>query len=612
LSYQQNMDATAAYTLRRNQALQTLEVLDRRGARLANLRTLAFLTFVTVVSLVVFEKLPRLALAAAFASFAAYIALAIIHAKVIGQEAREKVRRALNERGLARLHGGWHQFPESGAALLPDGHLYATDLDVLGQGSLFQRIDDTGTKAGEAQLANWLLAAAPTTLEIRERQGAVRELSQLLDFRQSLVTEARLAGQDKADPTRFIAWTEASSFLTHIRWAWFAAHVLPAFTLGAGFASAFFDTPALPFWVGVLVQLSVVQLTKTPINRMWAALSSGEQGFVRFEETFAAIDRQAFTHPRLLALKRGELTPGPSVSQRLAKFGRLMGFAELKTSGQMHPIINVLTLWDLHVLFRVERWRAEYGKGVRSWFDSLAQLEALSAFAGYTFERPDDVFPELHDDGFVLDATGLGHPLLDAPVRNDVSLSGPGVALIITGSNMSGKTTLMRTMGLSTVMALAGLPITAKTFKVGRTQLLTSMRVKDSLEQGVSYFYAEVQRIKLLLDTARAHRDACLFLLDELFMGTNARERTLASKHLMRELLSLGAAGAVTTHDLALCELAEELPGKTRNVHFRDLIVDGQMTFDYTLRPGIVTTTNALEVLKRAGVVVPQDNITRA
>jgi len=601
------MNATAAYTERRDQARRTLEALDRTGGRLANLRTLAFLTFLALAALVIFDRVPRAVLAAAFASFAGYVALAVVHARVIGQEAREKVRKSLNERGLERLTGGWHRFPEKGAAHLPEGHLYAADLDVLGQGSLFQRLDDTGTRAGEVQLAKWLLSAAPSASEVRARQGAVKELTALLDFRQALVTEARLAGQDKADPTRFIAWTEAPSFLGGIRWAWLAAHVLPVFTLGAGFASAFFDTPALPFWIGVVLQLGVVQLTKTPINRMWTALASGESGFVRFEETFAAIDRQTFTHPRLQALKAGVPSSGPTVSERLAKFARLMGFAELKTSGQMHPIINVLTLWDLHVLFRVERWRAQHGGGVRGWFDALAQLEALSAFAGYAFERPDDVFPEVLDEGFVFEAEGLGHPLLEHPVRNDVSLAGPGVALIITGSNMSGKTTLMRTMGLTTAMALAGLPVTATRFKIGKTQLLTSMRVKDSLERGVSYFYAEVQRIKLLLDTARAHRDACLFLLDELFMGTNARERTLASKHLMRELLSLGAAGAVTTHDLALCELEQELPGQTRNVHFRDVIVEGEMTFDYTLRPGVVTTTNALEVLRRAGVVVPDE-----
>jgi DNA mismatch repair ATPase MutS len=240
--------------------------------------------------------------------------------------------------------------------------------------------------------------------------------------------------------------------------------------------------------------------------------------------------------------------------------------------------------------------------------EEIDELEALSAFAGYAFECPDDVFPEVTDQGFSVKATGLAHPLLERPVRNDLGLSGPGQALVITGSNMSGKTTLMRTLGLNAVMALAGLPVRATSFSIARAQVLTSMRVKDSLERGVSYFYAEVQRIKLVLDTARANRDACLFLLDELFMGTNAKERTLASKYLLRELLSLGASGAVTTHDLALCELEHEVPGQVLNVHFRDVVVEGEMTFDYTLRPGIVQTTNALEVLRRAGVMVPSSS----
>ncbi|MER2559072.1 MAG: DNA mismatch repair protein MutS, partial [Myxococcaceae bacterium] len=284
--------AERQYTSRRDQARVTLEALDRRSALLANLRTFAFVLFLVLLGLVIFDKLPRAALIASFGSLAAYVALAVVHAKVIGQEAREKVRKSLNERGLERLGGGWHKFPEKGAAHLPDGHLYATDLDVLGQGSLFQRLDDTGTKAGEAQLAKWLLTAAPTASEVRERQGAIKELLGLLDFRQSLVIEARLAGQDKADPSRFIAWTEAPSFLGSIRWAWVVAHVFPVFTIGAGLSAAFFDTTSLPFWIGTAIQLGVVQLTKTPISRMWTALTSGDQGFVRFEETFAAIDKQ--------------------------------------------------------------------------------------------------------------------------------------------------------------------------------------------------------------------------------------------------------------------------------------------------------------------------------
>jgi DNA mismatch repair ATPase MutS len=270
----------------------------------------------------------------------------------------------------------------------------------------------------------------------------------------------------------------------------------------------------------------------------------------------------------------------------------------------MHPIINALTLWDLLVLFRIDRWREENGKGVRLWFESLAELEALSSFAAWHFERPEDAFPEIDDGPVHVEAVALGHPLLEAPVRNDVQLRGPGHAWVITGSNMSGKTTLMRATGLNVVMALAGLPVCAKEMKVSRVQVLTSMRVKDSLERGVSYFYAEVQRIKTVLDTAKTHRDHCLFFLDELFMGTNAKERQIASKQLLTMLLDLGAAGAVTTHDLSICELAGERPETIRNVHFRDEMKGGEMTFDYTLREGVVQTTNALEVLRRAGVQI--------
>jgi DNA mismatch repair ATPase MutS len=327
-----------------------------------------------------------------------------------------------------------------------------------------------------------------------------------------------------------------------------------------------------------------------------------ERGFVRFEQTFSAIDAQRFTAPSLVALQKG-LQDGPSVTSRLVAFTRLLGFAELKNSGQLHPLINALTLWDVHVLFRVDRWRETNGKGVRGWFEALAQLEALSSFATWHFERPFDVFPTVLDGDARLEATALGHPLLDTPVCNDVQLPSPGAALVITGSNMSGKTTLMRAMGLNTVMALAGLPVCAKAMTVSTLLPMTSMRLKDSLERGVSYFYAEVQRMKALLDGARAHPRGTLFLLDELFMGTNTRERQIASRQLMVMLLDLGAIGAVTTHDLSICELANERP-LVRNVHFRDEVHGDDMTFDYTLREGIVTTTNALEVLRRAGVPI--------
>lgn len=598
-------NARQAYAERSASAATRLATLDRAGARLANLRTVAFVALLAVLGLVIFERLPRAGLFGALACFAAYIVLAIVHARVLHDEAKTTVKKALNDRGLARLDGQWHGFPSTGQRHLGDGHLYAADLDVFGQGSLFQRVDDTGTVAGEAQLAQWLRQAAATVDDVAQRQAAVRELAPLLDFRQALITEARMAGAQKADPTRFIVWAEADSGLGAIRWAYPLAHVLAPATLTLGLLSAMDVLGNGPF-LGLLgAQLIVVLLTRKPLGRMYDALQLGERGFVRFEETFHAIAHQRFAQPYLQALQRG-LEPGQgSVPERLQRFARLMGFAALRQSGQLHPLINLLTLWDVLVLFRVERWRVEHGQGVRKWFDALAQLEALSSFAGFAFERPDCAFPEVVDSPLTFEAAQLRHPLLQAPVANDVALHGPGSALVITGSNMSGKTTLMRAMGLNAVMALAGLPVAAAKLRVSRVQVLTSMRVKDSLERGVSYFYAEVQRIRTLLDAAKGPLP-CLFLLDELFMGTNTKERQIASKHVLRLLLDAGGAGAITTHDLSLCELAQERPGRVDNVHFRDQMVHGQMHFDYALRPGVVQTTNALEVLRQAGVPVPQ------
>ena len=597
-------DARAEYEARVKRFQDELVALDRSGGRLANLRTITFLGFVALLFLVGFDRIPRIGLLGAVASLGGYIALAVVHAGVIRREDFARVRLALNERGLLRLQGRWHDFPSTGTGRVPEGHLYAGDLDITGRGSLFQRLDDTGTAAGEQRLLDWLMTPAESAAAVRHRQDAVKELAPLIDFRQSLVAEARMAGKkDKADPSRFLAWAEAPSSLDAIRWAWPVAHVLPAFTITVGLLAANDVMSALPFWIGLLIQIGIVLATRKPIGAMWEALTIGERGFVRFEETFAAIDAQQFKGERLAALQKG-LMEGPPVSQRLRTFARLMGFAELKHSGQMHPIINALTLWDLLVLFRIDRWRASLGKGARQWFEALAEFEALSSFATWHFERPEDVFPEVDDGPVHVEAKDLGHPLLDKPIRNDITLPGPGAAWVITGSNMSGKTTLMRATGLNTVMALAGLPVCAAEMKVSRVQVLTSMRVKDSLERGVSYFYAEVQRIKTVLDTAKAHRDRCLFFLDELFMGTNARERQIASRQLMLLLLDLGAAGAVTTHDLSICELATERPEKIRNVHFRDEMKDGEMTFDYRLREGVVQTTNALEVLRRAGVDV--------
>jgi hypothetical protein len=601
-------DASQSYTSRRADALACARKLDGRGALLAHGRALSFLGAVVLGGLTVFDRLPGWGWAAAGASLLIYIVLAHVHGRVITAEERARVRAALNDRGLSRLDGKWHDFPEKGERFLVPEHPYATDLDVFGQGSLFQLLDESATRAGEAKLASWLSAASPPDV-VRARQEAVKELAPRVDFRQALLVESRMVARQKVDPGKFVEWAEGGPYLREVRWARPLGFVLPPLTL-ALFVLGRYEVVERWYWWGGLFALgAIVAVTRKPLNAFYERVVLGENGFVRFGETFGTVEGQVFSSP-LLAERVGRLSPkdGKGASDRLSRFSRLFSFAEARQSSQLHAALNVLTLWDLHWLLALERWREENGARVRGWFEALAELEALCSLATYSYERPDLAWPELLDDGPAhFEAEELWHPLLKNAVSNDVRLCGPRAALMVTGSNMSGKTTLLRAMGANAVLAQAGAPVSARRLAMSPLQLFTSMRVKDSLERGVSYFYAEVQRIRSVLEGAGAAGGKAMFLLDEILLGTNTRERQIASREILRLLLETGAIGAVTTHDLSLTELGGVNWATVRNVHFRDVLDQGRMTFDYRMRDGVVETTNALRVLRDAGVPVPPE-----
>lgn len=591
------------YTERRAAAQARLAALDRLNARYANLRGLTFLAAALIAGMAGFGRLPRDYWWAVAGAGVLYVVWAVLHNAVFRKEARERLYVTLNERGLARLSGAWREFTERGDRFLSSSHLYTPDLDVFGQASLFQLLNETATRAGEERLASWLSTPAQTPTVV-ERQGAAQELAPEVGFRQDLCVEARLVSREKANPRLFIQWAESGPMLQSIRWARPVALVLPPITLTLYVLGQLHLVPGWSWWVGLFVQLGVVLATRGALRQMEERLSAGEHGFARYAPLFARVEGQKVQHPLLQRLQAGLQRPGEApVSTHFQRFSRLYSFVEFKRH-QFHPVVHLLTLWDIHALFPLETWREKHGAQVKHWFEALAEWEALSCLAGFAHDRPDFTWPTLASEGPRVEARKLGHPLLDNPVPNDVSLPGPRHALLITGSNMSGKTTLMRAVGANVVLALAGAPVCASAFVLSPLQVLTSMRVKDSLERGVSYFYAEVQRIKAVLDAAAQAQGQVLFLLDEILLGTNTRERQIASREVLRLLLSTGACGAVTTHDLSLAVLADEPGVHVVNVHFRDHLEDGKMVFDYTLRQGVVDTTNALRVLRMAGVPV--------
>src|SRR5262249_17874559 len=276
-------------------------------------------------------------------------------------------------------------------------------------------------------------------------------------------------------------------------------------------------------------------LVRPQLDDFYQRISVGEMAFVRFQRAFHIIEAAQFRDPLLQRLSTD--LGGERVSEHLARFSRLFGLAEQRQNRMIHAIVNVLTLWDVHWLFQLEEWRLDVGARVRRWFDSLAELEALCSLSAFAHDRPHFAFPAFAANGPLFIAKQLGHPLLNNPVRNDVDIPGPRSVLIITGSNMSGKSTLLRAMGTNAVLALAGAPVCAETLQISELQVLTSMQVRDSLELGVSHFYAEVKRIKAVLDAAAAANGQVLFLLDEILWGTNTRERQIASREVIRLLM---------------------------------------------------------------------------
>jgi DNA mismatch repair ATPase MutS len=290
----------------------------------------------------------------------------------------------------------------------------------------------------------------------------------------------------------------------------------------------------------------------------------------------------------------------------MKEFRNWVGWFDLKHNGLVHPFANALLLWDIHCVLRLERWQRMAGRSARGWFDALGEVEALSSLAGLAHDEPGFAFAEVVEDGACFEVTALGHPLIDAGQRvtNDVALSGPGSVFLVTGSNMSGKSTLLRSMGLAAVMALSGAPVCAQRLRMSRCAVRTSIRVADSLERGISHFYAELRKLKAVLSATDGELPV-LFLLDEILHGTNSRERQIGARWLLSELMARGALGAASTHDMGLTRLPEELQDRIQLVHFRENVEAGAMTFDYQLRSGPVMAGNALRLMRAVGLDVP-------
>jgi hypothetical protein len=520
-----------------------------------------------------------------------------------------KIRRDLLARHLQRLTDKFVELPSRGDGLLPPQHPYAWDIDVLGVASLFQRLDVTQTVEGEQHLAHWL--GEPASLEqIRARQEAVLELAFHPELREDLEAAALMArGAGKLDGRPLRDFAELPSYFAPRPWLAVLIWLLPLMTLGVYLLGLAQYVPPRAWLLPLCAQIGLLFATARPVRQAFD-LAAARQGAVEaFERMLHVVERGTFQSALLRSIQERLMVGGTPASVRMRGLRSWASCAELRQQALFYIVFNPLTLWDLHVLHGLERWNRRVGRQSGDWFAALGELEALSSLAVLAFGDPSAHIPEVVQPGAALYARGLAHPLLmsDSRVPNDLDLPGPGCALIVTGSNMAGKSTLLRALGQNVVLALAGGPVCAEAMQVPLTRLRASVRTEDSLQRGSSYFQAELIKLRTVVEGAD-DGPPLLFLLDELLRGTNARARHLGARAVLLHLIKRSAMGICATHDVALAALEDEYKGRIRNLHFTDVVHDGEMRFDYRLRPGVVRTSNALRLLAMAGIDVPAED----
>jgi hypothetical protein len=532
---------------------------------------------------------------------AAFLALAEVQARITQARRRSERAAALYEQGLDRLDNRWAGKGATGERFVESSHPYAEDLDLFGHGSLFELLSMARTRVGEETLASWLLQ--PSVPEVvRARQAAIAELRPRLDLREdlALLGEGVRSGEDAQ---ALAAWAAAPPW--HIsrstRLAAAALALLGVVTLIlwiAGFGWS-------PFLVALVIGNAFAFRLREPVNRVVGAVDAPGRDLTLLSEVLARLERERFSSPRLVELRAALDVEGLAPSQQIAGLNRLIDLLDARRNMIFAPFALIL-LWPLQFAIRIESWRQSSGPAVARWLAAVGELEALGSLAGYAYEHPQDPFPELVEGGACFEGEGLGHPLIPEAqnVRTDLRLSDESErVLIVSGSNMSGKSTLLRTVGTNTVLALAGAPVRARVLRLSPLQVGASIRIQDSLQAGASRFYAEITRLRQIVELTEGAFPV-LFLLDEILHGTNSHDRSIGAEGVVRGLIERGAIGLVTTHDLALARIAEELAPRAANVHFEDHLEGGKMTFDYLLRQGVVQRSNALELMRSVGLEV--------
>jgi hypothetical protein len=534
----------------------------------------------------------------------AFVVLVVRHERIRALGRRMQRAAAFYERGLARIEDRWTIEPVPADRMytaFEDNHPYAIDLDIFGKASLFQLLSQARTRSGEHALASWLQSAASPG-EIAKRQRAVDELRDNIDLREDLA----VVGEDvraAIHPEWMKEWGEGLRRL-HSRQARIAAPILSALMIGSlvnyygFFGSGWFVVGAIA--AGGAFAIHYRQRVREVIE----GVSEPGKDLEVLALLLARLEKEQWKSEKLRELRAAIDTENQPPSEAIRRLVRLIEWLNSRLNPFFAAVGAPLLLWSTQFAFAIEHWRSLHGRAIGRWLDAVGEIEALCSLSAYAYEHPGDPFPEIVEGSTEFEGEDMKHPLLPAAqsIPNSVELDLERQVLIISGSNMSGKSTLLRTVGVNAVLALAGGPVRAKRMRLSIVAIGATIRVMDSLQQGTSRFYAEIQRLRDIMELAK--KRPALFLLDEILHGTNSHDRAVGAEAVIRGLMARGAIGLVTTHDLALTRLADSLAPRAANFHFEDHLENGRMVFDYRLQTGVVQKSNALALMRAVGLEV--------
>ena len=616
-------DPKAEYSKRLDSYLQTAAAKNRVHIQIGNLK----LAVVAAGLVVAWLSFGRHAFSSEWlwAPIALYLILSWIHQRVIRARTRAETAAAMYRRGIARIEDRWAGSGQSGDRFRDPEHVYADDLDLFGRGCLFELLSTARLPMGENQLAAWLKTPS-TRATILDRQKLIAELREKLDLQHDLAVTGEEV-RTRINPESLVGWAEAKREMPGALWHFAAVFLALAFIGSLAWSVAYLNH--WPVLCVLVVEIIFRRALHHRAHHVNEGVACNAEGLVLFADVLQRLEREPFASARLQSLIAHLGQGGAKASRSIRQLAQIEYWIDAHHSLIGH-LLELPLLYSIQTAFVAERWRRRHGAQMRASVNAVGEIEALLSLATYSYEHPVDPFPEFIDatrprlaaqaskedsppHGF-FDGVELGHPLIAAAkcVRNSVRLDDATRVLLVSGSNMSGKSTFLRSVGINTVLAMAGAPVRAKSLRLSPLQVGTRIHSSDSLQEGRSTFFAEILHIRKVFDLAATkntensatdhEQRALLFLFDELLEGTNSKDRRIGAERLIQGLLERAAIGIVTTHDLALTEITAAVGDVIRNVHFEDQIEGNEMRFDYRLREGVVTKSNAIALMRIIGL----------